>query len=339
MQPRSLRIAGLSLRHQWPPISSKTAISSRQSSSSSPSSARPVNVQEMKSRPPKIIRDYLTPMPSHLLATTLSDLLHAPPPPASSTLMSAERHLPQGHHLVYFPLQTAASQLASDGADQDHAPNEEFTKRLWAGGEVRFNSKSSKGRLVLDGRAWVCEEAIRDVKVRGDNDDKVFVDLWRRYGIGHEVGEREWDVEERRTLVFMRKTENAVAARIIKYPHPATHSISLIPTPAHLFHFSALTFNAHSIHLDPDYARQQDGHKTILVHGPLTLALMLRVLNDHVAATSRGVVKSIVYRNYAPLYVGEKMTVCVRRVREQEWDVWVEGPEGAMAAKGSVVVE
>lgn len=132
-------------------------------------------------------------------------------------------------------------------------------------------------------------------------------------------------------------------------PHPPTHSISLTPTPSHLFHFSALTFNAHSIHLDPGYARSQDGHKTILVHGPLTLALMLRVLNDHVAPGKSdrigGVVKSIVYRNYAPLYVGEKMTVCVRRVKEkieeeeEEWDVWVEGPEGGVAAKGSAVVD
>ncbi|EHK47593.1 hypothetical protein TRIATDRAFT_83190 [Trichoderma atroviride IMI 206040] len=280
----------------------------------------------MKSRPPKIIRDYLTPMPSHLLTTTLSDLLHAPPPLSSSLLMSSERHLPQGHHLVYFPLQTAASGLAFDGADRDHAPSGEFTKRLWAGGEVRFGGGQG---LVLDGRAWVCREEIGDVRVKGGGkwDERVFVDLWRRYGLGHGVGERSWDVEERRTLV------------IIKYPHPPTHSISLIPTPSHLFHFSALTFNAHSIHLDPGYARWQDGHKTILVHGPLTLALMLRVLNDHVAGAGRGLVKSIVYRNYAPLYVGEEMTVCVRRVRDEEWDVWVQGPEGGMAAKGSVVVD
>jgi hydroxyacyl-ACP dehydratase HTD2-like protein with hotdog domain len=138
--------------------------------------------------------------------------------------MSSERHLPQGHHLVYFPLQTAASGLAFDGADRDHAPSGEFTKRLWAGGEVRFRSDEG---LRLDGRAWVCEEAIGDVKVKGGGraDEKVFVDLWRRYGLGHEVEGREWDVEERRTLVFMRKGEDeegeaaavaAAAARVIK---------------------------------------------------------------------------------------------------------------------------
>lgn len=68
---------------------------------------------------------------------------------------------------------------------------------------------------------------------------------------------------------------------------------------------------------------------------------MLRVLNDGGA----GAVKSIVYRNYAPLYVGEQMKVCARRARrdaakgEEEWDVWVEGPEGGLAVKGSVVVD
>lgn len=126
---------------------------------------------------------------------------------------------------MYFPLQTAASGLAFDGADRDHAPSGEFTKRLWAGGEVRF--RSDRG-LVLDGRAWVCKEEIGDVKVKGGGraDEKVFVDLWRRYGLGHEIQEgRGWDVEERRTLVFMRKMEDeegetaavaAAATRVIK---------------------------------------------------------------------------------------------------------------------------
>ncbi|UKZ71318.1 uncharacterized protein TrAtP1_012278 [Trichoderma atroviride] len=155
MQPRGLRVAG-PLRHQRPsksPIpSSITAAASNHFSTSS--KYTPVNIQEMKSRPPKIIRDYLTPMPSHLLTTTLSDLLHAPPPLSSSLLMSSERHLPQGHHLVYFPLQTAASGLAFDGADRDHAPSGEFTKRLWAGGGGAVWG-GVKGWCLMGGRGCV----------------------------------------------------------------------------------------------------------------------------------------------------------------------------------------
>ncbi|KAL7934519.1 hypothetical protein V8C35DRAFT_301139 [Trichoderma chlorosporum] len=345
MPPKRLS-ARLFCRREWHCIAS-VPISARAPFSSHSASYSPVNVQEMKSRPAKVIRDYLVPMPSHLLTTTLSDLLHAPLASGSSMTMG-DRALPQGHHLVYFPLQTPASRLASDGADQDHAPDEEFTKRLWAGGEVRFGGR----KLVLDGRAWVCKEEIGDVRVKGGGrDEKVFVDVWRRYGLGHDENAGEWDIEERRTLVFMRKTEDqgqVPAGRLVKYAHPPAHSSSLIPTPTHLFHFSALTYNAHSIHIDPLYAKSQDGHRALLVHGPLSLALMLRVLNDHVAPKDgggAGVVKSIVYRNYAPLYVGEEMKVCVRRTKgdaakeEEEWDVWVEGPEGGLAVKGSVVVD
>lgn len=67
---------------------------------------------------------------------------------------------------------------------------------------------------------------------------------------------------------------------------------------------------------------------------------MLRVLTGHVG----GDVQSISYRNYAPLYVGERMTVCLRMTDcgdekgIQRWEVWVEGPEGGLAVKGNVLL-
>ncbi|TWU73515.1 hypothetical protein ED733_002525 [Metarhizium rileyi] len=279
--------------------------------------------KELQSRPPKLIPDYLNPMASHLLATTLADLLHAPSA-SSPTIQSPPTVLPQGHHLVYFPIQTAPSKLAPDGADPDHAPGLGFTRRMWAGGEVLFR-KGWRERLLLDGRPWRCREEMGDVRV---GPDKVFVDVWRRYGAG--LG---WDVEERRTLVFMRDGGlPAAPRRLIKFPHGASWSRTLVPTARHLFYFSALTFNAHAIHIDPLYARSTDGHRDLLVHGPLTLAIMLDALGGHV--------ERIEYRNHAPLYVGEEMTVCVRRPDGgKSWDVWVEGPEGGLAVKGTAVME
>ena len=84
---------------------------------------------------------------------------------------------------------------------------------------------------------------------------------------------------------------------------------------------------------------------------------MLHLLASHLPP--RAAVEHISYRNYAPLYVGEQMTVCLRpppppRVEAEEstaaaaaaaagdkekWDAWVEGPEGGMAVRGSVVVD
>lgn len=119
-----------------------------------------------------------------------------------------------------------------------------------------------------------------------------------------------------------------------KVPHKPSYSYGgVTPSPRHLFYFSALTLNAHSIHLDRAYARSTDGHGDLLVHGPLTLVLMLGAL--------RGRVARIAYRNYAPLYANDEMTLCVREAGAGAgpWDVWVEGPGGGLAVRGTAVME
>ena len=74
--------------------------------------------------------------------------------------------------------------------------------------------------MKLDARPAVCREKIEDVSLRGkEGEEKVFVDIWRKYGTGHEVeGREEWDIEERRTLVFMREEKESASspARLLK---------------------------------------------------------------------------------------------------------------------------
>ncbi|KYK56956.1 hypothetical protein DCS_03962 [Drechmeria coniospora] len=312
-------------------------------------------VEAVTRRPAKFIADYLTPMRAHLLTTTLSDLLV----PACESASKEKRNctssssisavvqqpapsLPQGHHLVYFPLQTAPSALAPDGADADHGPGDPFVRRMWAGGEVVF-APGAHESLLLDGRAVSCEESIERTRIRGGpGAEKVFVDVRRRYGLGHDRDAMQTLVDETRTLVFMRteppspQGQTPPTRRPIQYPSSPSYAARITPRPAHLFHFSALTFNAHAIHLDRQYAMGTDGHRGLLVHGPLTLALMLRVLADY-AGPAAGRVARIAYRNYAPLYVDDEMRVCVRRQQDRPaiWDVWVEGPGGGLAVKGT----
>ena len=112
--------------------------------------------------------------------------------------------------------------------------------------------------------------------------------------------------------------------------------MSLTPTPSHLFRFSALTFNAHRIHLDPQYTREIEGHRNLLVHGPLSLVLMLSVLRSQLKIGE--MVLKFDYRNLAPLYVEEEMRICAKRDGETRFDVWIEGKEGGYAVKGSAVV-
>ncbi|RDA91935.1 hypothetical protein CP533_1317 [Ophiocordyceps camponoti-saundersi (nom. inval.)] len=302
------------------------------------------------------IFDYLTPTPSHLLDTLLQDLSDPDPQPhhrensqgSSMKIQSPPRTLPQGHHLVYFPLQTPASKLAPDGADATHlsvalgptAPSEEENtqrrkrKRLWAGGEISF-STGWESRLKLDGRPWLCREEVAR-KSRGG-----VVNVWRRHRLGHEVksDEERWDIIEKRSLAFRTEGEGKPIHEHAQIQPSIRHRL-LAPTRTHLFHFSALSYNAHAIHYDIDYARNVDHHRSLLVHGPLTLAIMIR----HLVAHEKMSLRRIVYRNLAPLYVDNPIFLCLGPSSRdgdlpRRRHVWLEDPDGYVAVKADAEFE
>ena len=126
-------------------------------------------------------------------------------------------------------------------------------------------------------------------------------------------------------------------------PYSPDFAVPIVPTQSLLFRFSALTFNAHAIHLDAQYACNVEGYRNLLVHGPLTLVLMLSALRSQLKGGK--MVTKFDYRNLAPLYADEELRVCVRKdpVRQgnsqmEKYDVWIEGRGGGYAVKGSALV-
>ncbi|KAH8702626.1 hypothetical protein BGW36DRAFT_395228 [Talaromyces proteolyticus] len=311
--------------------------------------------QDLTSRPLPLTFDYLTPQASHLLNLSLLEVL---PPGSFGSLGDSKdpRRLPSirdqhrllpGHHLVYFPPQVTLSELLRDGTDTLHDPGEPFHRRLWAGGSVTF---PISGSLKLDGQRAVCVEKIRDVNVKGqDGDEMVFVTIERRFTtVSEDEDESQLRAKvsnspdvliETRDLVFLREPDLAShpAAREKRIPADPDISQRLTPNKALLFRFSALTFNAHLIHLDQSYTKNIEGHDDLLVHGPLSLVLMLSVLSSHLA-TSGLSIRKFEYKNLAPLHVDQEMRVCAKAKNNTEagdWGVWIEGPSGGLAVRGT----
>lgn len=229
---------------------------------------------------------------------------------------------------------------------------------MWAGGSVRF-ADGWQEQLRLDGRRALCVESIGDVNItegRAPGTEKIFVDVWRRYGsVGQEADARDIAtvqsspaIEEKRVLVFMRElvgndgtTPQVKEPRIVTFPQKAEASVTLTPRHSLLFHFSALTFNAHRIHLDPQYTRDVEGHPNLLVHGPLSLTLLFTGLRSQLQGSES--IKSIEYRNLAPLYAEQPLRICIAKRQKdaqaddasrKTWNVWAEGPNGSLAIKG-----
>ncbi|KAL1886371.1 hypothetical protein Plec18167_000301 [Paecilomyces lecythidis] len=197
---------------------------------------------------------------------------------------------------------------------------------MWAGGRVRF---PQQGGPLLDGRRAVCIEGIRDAKVKGlSGEEKIFVSIERRVAtVGEqetedEIRSRVWqaseedfgdaEIIEKRDLVFLRektleqlendKASFSKGSRIVKPPSGPEFSFKLRPNKSMLFRYSALTFNAHSIHLDKSYAQNIEGYRNLLVHD-------------------------------------EEMSICAKPKRgldTNQWEVWIAGEDGGLAVKGTV---
>ncbi len=85
---------------------------------------------------------------------------------------------------------------------------------------------------------------------------------------------------------------------------------TVVPTPALLFRYSALTFNAHRIHYDRDYARDVEGYPGLVVQGPLIATLIL----DHLLRAEPGArISAYSFRAASPAFDGEAMQIGFRR--------------------------
>ena len=353
-----LRSISISNSLSWPlrrlkPVWLKDLLTSRQASSFSDCRS------ELISRRLPVLEDPCTPLPSILLSKTLVDFL----PKSSINPINIKEGdvLPFAHHLVYFPPAIPLSSLLPDGTDPLHSPGSPFNRRMWAGGTINF--KGHQNKIPVNAGIVHCLERIGDVTVIGrEGEEKIFVQIERYIRrpsllessdlIPHEnlfPGTGNQDAVELRNLVFMRDNiskappgASQVPTKPVKSPHVPDILHTLIPTPALLFRFSALTFNAHSIHLDKQYCRGLEGHRNLLVHGPLSLMLLTEFLRGHLANTSpnKGAdrenvefITEVQYKNIAPLYAEEEMTLCARNGKKGDWELWIEGQDGGLAVR------
>lgn len=115
------------------------------------------------------------------------------------------------------------------------------------------------------------------------------------------------------------------------------------PTQVTLFRYSAVTWNAHRIHYDKEYA-QEEGHADVLVQGHLHGAYLVQMLTDWIGPF--GVLKKFGWSNRRPGFAGDTLTCRgrVTRVYEQDGEhladceVWEENQRGETLAPGTATV-
>ncbi|ALG09799.1 FAS1-like dehydratase domain-containing protein [Kibdelosporangium phytohabitans] len=259
-------------------------------------------------------REFLVPGP----AQALGALLDVPVPDVDNGAA-----LPLLWHWVYLLDRPAQAGLGPDGHPaRDTLPVPAGHRRMWAGGRVHLYADLCCG-----------DYATRRTKVlsveqkHGRSGPLTFV------VVGHQVEQRgQVILDEEQDLVYRPVTPGQPAGAEPAATIPAApHEWAVDLSPVLLFRFSALTYNAHRIHYDRDYARDVEGYPGLLTHGPLqAIAMAEKARADGFPANV-----SFTYRLISPLFDHRGMVVSSTS-DQQEVVTGVRDVHGRQTATGTL---
>lgn len=99
--------------------------------------------------------------------------------------------------------------------------------------------------------------------------------------------------------------------------------------PVLVFRYGAITWNAHRIHYDADYARGQEGYPGVVQNGGLTMHLLV----DAALRRAPGPLARYSARLARPLFVGDPVTLCGAAPEEGKVRAWAADKDGYLAAE------
>ena len=207
--------------------------------------------------------------------------------------------LPPLAHWLMFPPTARQSLLGPDGhprRDDDALP-----RRMWGGSRLRFLAPIAIGATVSR-RSTVLER----VEKAGRRGRMLRLTLLHELSVGGRLA-----VREEQDIVYLPAASPAPVLTAVARGEPgepsAEHVRSITIDPVALFRFSALTFNAHRIHYDRDYALSVEGYPALVVHGPFAATLLFdHYRRIHPNATVIG----FTFRAHRPLFTNMPFDLC-----------------------------
>ncbi|WP_037823499.1 FAS1-like dehydratase domain-containing protein [Streptomyces sp. NRRL B-24720] len=219
------------------------------------------------------------------------------------TVIGVGDALPPLWHWLHLLDRPAQADLGEDGHPRDglFLPPLPERRRMFGGGRLEFHAPIRVGDLVTR-RSEVASVRTR----KGGSGWLLLVTVRHGFYVEGELRTtEEQDIVYKQPDTAPGPTASAPVPAAAEQPR-APWSFSLLPAPTLLFRFSALTYNAHRIHYDRDYARDVEGYPDLVVHGPL-LALALLELPRRFAPERT--VTSFAFRSKAPLFAPDTFLV------------------------------
>jgi 3-methylfumaryl-CoA hydratase len=267
-------------------------------------------------------RELIQPEP----ATAFAALLEVPLPDTA-----ADEGLPLTWHWLYLLERPRQADLGLDGhpttgtVPEPPAPG---LRRMWAGGQLK-----RLGTLRCGEWATRRSAVVRTEEKNGRSGRFTVVT------VEHQILQRDAVVIEERQDIVYREAAGPGSTPVAQ-PEPATALVPPRPrdwtipvTPTLLFRFSALTYNAHRIHYDRDYARETEGYPALVTHGPLQVMAMAEAVRRLHGAIEVG--ETFAYRLVSPLFEDQSFIVGAEHTGNH-LETSVRDESGRHTARGTV---
>lgn len=237
--------------------------------------------------------DTIDPWPAQALAAALGQDAEA---------MSIRAPLPPLWLWLYFLPVVGAAETGPDGhpARGGFLPPVELPRRMWAGSRVNFS-----GQVRIGDELTKVSTITKVAEKTGRSGEMVLVTV--RHGYSRGGAEL---MSEEQDIVYTALPETYVAAAPLP-AEPQDWEEAAAIDPVLMFRFSALTYNAHRIHYDRDYARDVEKYPDLVVHGPLQAILMMEAARRRAPERRPA---AFTFRGVRPLFAGDAAMVCGRNI-------------------------
>lgn len=279
--------------------------------------------------------------------------------------------LPEGWSLLLMnAVNTTSSSLSpldytENGVHHPPSPAEHPLERMWVSGSFSF--PKNVGGLRISEKVQ-CDSRIESILEKKGKDGRIgyYVNQVREM---KRTGEEVPAVIERRSHLYRSplsssttapadstltsNNPNMNATTVVTSPSsdlpppslpPPDFTFKFLFEPAHLFRFSALTFNTHKIHWDVVYAVEIEKRSGLVVHGPLTALLALNTFRKALEESNKAAarprserlhIKSFNYRAVKPLIVGTEARFNVKWEEDGNCRLWVDDSSGNVYMSGT----
>lgn len=240
--------------------------------------------------------------------------------------------LPAGWHWACFAPCATQSSLDSDGHPQrgEFLPPVPLPRRMWAGGRLRWHTPLTVGDAV-----WRMSRILAVRPKVGHSGPLVFVTVLHEIHGPHGLAiTEEQDIVYRKAASSGARATDSAALAGKRSAVTAAWRREVNPSPALLFRYSALTFNAHRIHYDRPFACDVEGYPGLVVHGPLQATLLLDI-----AARERPdqPLQSFSFSARAPLFDGQVFAACGAPAGAASAVLWTEDFRGQIAMQAEIL--